>query len=255
MRPEPYIGATGFANPRQVHAVLAKVAQVRQRIMIGVLISSKTLNGIPNKYPGISPVMPAVASIFPPGIRTLNLFHYSTDDTSTLGLELQRAREFGGEYCHGVQLNIPWPSTRTVEAYQRRYDNDIIVLQLGKEAMREADNEPTRIAESLRAYEGLISYVLIDASGGFAVPLVLDRTRHLLEALHKLDWLHIGMAGGLCADAIETIVPLCREFPGTSVDAQGNLQTNGVLDVDKTAAYINKASDMLFRQAQGCGCS
>ncbi|MBM3272175.1 hypothetical protein FJY94_02735 [Candidatus Kaiserbacteria bacterium] len=255
MRPEPYIGATGFKNPDQVECVLAATAAVRQKIMIGVLVSSKTLNGIPNKYPGISPAMRDVASIFPPGNRTLNLVHYSTDDTRALGLELQRAREFGGENCQGVQLNIPWPSTRTVEAYQRRWDTDIIVLQLGKQAMKEADNEPSRIAESLRAYEGLIDYALIDASGGFGVPLVLDSTRRLLEVLYRLDWLHIGIAGGQCADTIDEVAPLFREFPGTSIDAQGKLQTNGVLNVENTIAYVTKASTMLFRQTQGCGCS
>lgn len=81
----PYIGVTGFMTRVEVRAVLETVpAGSKYRLMVGVLMSSKTLRGEQNKWPGRYPKRETVPKIFVDDPRTFNLVHYATDNPDAL---------------------------------------------------------------------------------------------------------------------------------------------------------------------------
>ncbi len=215
--------------------------------MVGVLMSDKTLNGIPNSYPNEFPLIHDVSSIFLSDQRVLNLIHYNTHQRDELHGQLAQAKIFGGPNCHGFQLNIDWPNVSYLEKFRKRYPKLVIVQQLSAKVM--ADTPPAAMAQRLSGeYANLIDHVLLDGSGGFGKPLDLGLCESYLDAFMRIRLhrkLGIGIAGGLCADELARIAPLVRAYPRLNIDAQGKLRT-----ADATALDISKCTDYLLAAAE-----
>src|SRR5258708_1143032 len=94
----PYIGVTGIMSSTEIDEALAAVPQATHRFMPGVLVSSKTLAGQANKWPGRYPKKEAIADIFIDDPRKLNLIHYSTDSPTNLCAELRQIVELAGPH-------------------------------------------------------------------------------------------------------------------------------------------------------------
>ena len=158
----PYVGVTGFMSHFEVSEALAMVPQgSARRLMAGVLMSSKTLAGQQNKWPGRYPRKEAVADIFVDDPRVLNLIHYSTNHPETLSSQLMEITELAGPHCDGFQLNITWPPISEIKAYWEANPEKFLLLQLKCRAITQVKSME-RLAELVGAYLPMINAVLID---------------------------------------------------------------------------------------------
>ena len=168
----PYIGVTGFMSRAEVDEVLKAIPAGAERLlMVGVLVSSKTMQGIPNKWPKRYPSADQIAGIFPDHRLALNLVYFNTKDPSELLSQMLEVTKLGGENFHGFQLNIKWPNPYTLEEYKKEYPDKIIVLQCGEAALDAVSCNPTILVEVAENYIGVCDYLLVDPSGGLGKPL------------------------------------------------------------------------------------
>lgn len=239
----PYTGITGFMNQAEVSAVLKAVPENSQRmVMIGVLASSETIEGISNSRPHRYPKPDNLGNIFQPHSHAINLIHFNTKERKFLFDQMMRARILAGEYCHGFQLNVSWPGTDILmKVLGEMPKSTIIVLQVGARAFELIDHSPKRLADKIESeYGGLIHYVLLDASGGLGKPLDAQMLRPYLRALAaKRLPIGLGVAGELSADSLHLVVPLVDEFPNLCLDAEGKLRNKkDNLNVRAAISYL-----------------
>lgn len=251
----PYVGVTGFMAPAEVNAARAAWASAwsaigkepSHRLMIGVLAGIKTLAGQVNKYPRRYPPRDEIAGLFPTDDgTTVNLIHYATGGaTFELGSYLLNAMMWAGPNCHGIQVNAIWPDPLGIRVMRARHHSARVVLQLGPGALSQMQWQSRAIAERVRDdYGDSVTDVLIDVSGGRGVPVDPAKVVALIADLRDHgDW-RIGVAGGLCAEAM---LPLgvAIDLRELSVDAEGRLRdaTDGGGDLvpEKVAGYLTMA--------------
>src|SRR3989344_4138009 len=187
MRLFPYIGITGFMSKDEVAHILGHVPYNGYRqVMIGILASLKTMQGIQNKWPNRYPTVDKITNIFQPHPRALNLIHYNTKQTETLDRQLDVMTMLGGPHLHGFQLNIAWPPSALLAAYRKQYSKMIVVLQIGEHALALTGHSPHRVAEELALnYDGLVDAILIDPSGGYGKSLNPSKARDYLDAIRE----------------------------------------------------------------------
>lgn len=251
MREPLYLGVTGFMTPQEVRAGLRCMENLGtiRKLMVGVLVSSKTLAGQTNKYPRRYPKIERVGEIFQDHPLALNLVHYNTDEPDTLYKQLQCLVEFSGIHLHGFQLNIAWPKKDEVERFQVATNWKFrIVLQIGNQALNEAGNNPRLVADRVASYWPAIDDILIDTSGGKGQPFIPEYVReYLTEIKARNPEVNLGVAGGLGPDRLVPLHSLLEEFPDINIDAQGQLRTNkdDDLDIECMCSYLEK-SDAIF---------
>jgi len=242
----PYIGVTGFMKKAEVSAALETLDRLpnasAHKLMVGVLASGKTLAGRLNKWPNRYPNINDIATLFPSDRRTVNLIHYATDDRRTLEEQLFTLIRLGGKYLDGFQLNVRWPDPETIKDITCNCNR--LVLQLGRGALEEAGNDPEFAAKCLDAYEGVITDVLVDASGGRGIPIDPGAAQAYVRAIGaRHPRLGIGVAGGLSSQAVGQLQPLVGPFPNLSMDAEGRLRTpEDHLDIEAMKDYITVAN-------------
>ncbi|MBP7770701.1 MAG: hypothetical protein KA066_02195 [Candidatus Pacebacteria bacterium] len=255
MRPKPYIGITGFTARSQINAVLGNglPAVTDQLVMVGLLISSRTMRGETNKWPNRYPKPGDLEHVFVNDKRLLNLIHFNTNikDLPFLLDHMRVAQELAGPACNGFQLNIAWPDPEVLEKYKKAPGgNNTIVLQCGRKAIEEAGNVHG-LATRLRRYDGLADYVLVDPSGGLGKDFNYADMYATLETLFcdAPQTMGIGIAGGLSPDNLDRLRPLLEEFE-FSIDAEGNLRdADDHLDITVASSYLRE-SVQLYRE---CG--
>ena len=226
--------------------------------MIGVLVSSKTLRGEPNKYPKLYPKIGELKDVLTGYPHALNLVHYNTDTPEHLCAEMRHVRSLSGEHCHGFQLNVAWPSISDLNEYHygdygfedKPPRQDTIVLQIGSRAIEQRDKSPRMIAEQVREYGKLIDYVLIDPSGGTGKEF--DES-FVFACRQQLDLMcpeiGVGVAGGLKPDNLERkLGDLFRHYPDTSFDTQSGVHDkDGHLLISHCKTFIEKGK-RLYKQ-------
>lgn len=256
----PYIGITGFMSVSEVlrmasvqYSLSARRRELKpvRDLMVGVLVSLKTLAGGTNKWPGRYPKVDDIKSIFTGHPHMVNLIHYNTDDPTTLARQLLELHELAGEHLHGFQLNVAWPDMGQLRRYRMmRADRPRIVLQIGDRAMREVDGVPGRIAERVHGYGDLVDDILIDPSGGLGEPFNTEIARIMLAVVkERCPSVNLGVAGGLHPDSLGLVEPLLKEFPELSIDAEGRLRRKPQDDLDIVVAeqYFRAAHDLFER--------
>ncbi|TSC69336.1 MAG: Uncharacterized protein G01um101456_241 [Parcubacteria group bacterium Gr01-1014_56] len=253
-RSEPYIGITGFTTAGEINGVLDVLPRYTYRqVMVGVLVSSKTLRGIPNKWPQRYPKPEKLSQIFTAHRKALNLIHFNTKEPERLLDDMLLAQSMAGPNCHGFQLNIAWPDKGVLKQYrdtkpEHASQSGAVVLQVGSKALDECGRDPTKIAERVHEYEYLADFVLIDPSGGVGQEFDVDFTRQcFIELESKTTYMGFGIAGGLHAGNLDRLAPLLEDF-SFSIDAEGKLRNvEDNLDVEAAKAYL-KSADEKFRQ-------
>ena len=111
--PTSYVGITGIMNPADSLSIADSVPPNRnRRAMIGILVSQKSLLGLPNQWPNRYPKTNQVADLFLSHPAAFNVVHYNTDDSSTLAQQLFEVVQLAGPNLHGIQLNMAWPPDR-----------------------------------------------------------------------------------------------------------------------------------------------
>lgn len=253
-RSEPYIGITGFTTADEINAVLDVLPHgTNRQVMVGVLVSSKTLRGIPNKWPHRYPKPEKLSQIFTERREVLNLFHFNTKEPEHLLEDMLLAQSMAGPNCHGFQLNIAWPDREVLKQYRDRKpehasQRGVVVLQVGGKALDECGRDATKIAKRVHEYEYLADYVLIDPSGGIGQEFDVDFARRcFIELESQTTYMGYGIAGGLHAGNLDRLKPLLDDF-SFSIDAEGKLRNaEDDLDVKTARAYLTGA-DALFAE-------
>lgn len=239
----PYIGVTGFMSKDEVNEALKIVPDSGYYLMVGVLMSSKTLGGRTNKWPNRYPKKESISNIFINSQKTLNLIHYSTDQPEMLCQQLMTITKLAGPHLDGFQLNMAWPPHSELRMYYEAHPEKILILQIGNKALLEIESLE-RFRELLEFYQPMISGVLIDESGGTGKLLDINRATYYLQAASEVIDLQLGVAGGLHAKTLDCITPLAEKFPGLSIDAEGGLRTPQPEDrlcIKKMVGYIQEA--------------
>lgn len=247
-KPTSYIGVTGFMRKEEVQTILSALPNTRREIMIGVLASSKTLRGVPNKWINRFPPVETIKDIFCEDARALNLIHFNTDDRDTIDHQLIEMIRLGGERLDGFQLNMVWPDPNLLRAALFMHRRLRTVLQIGTSAYRAVDANPQKLASRLDDYKDHITDILFDPSGGLGHELNADAGLPVLRAVRERHpELGIGIAGGLSAETMHLIDAVAQEFPDVNIDAEGKIRehANALLDLTKTAAYITAAVQRL----------
>lgn len=262
----PYIGITGFMTRDEVdHVMNAADQHHSHKVMVGVLVSQKTVRGEKNKWPNRYPAMRDLPYIFNDHHQALNLIHFNTKDQSTLAEQLMEVVQFAapaGLYkvskLHGFQLNLAWPDPKELQKFITTYEaitgaryNMAIVLQIGGHAFEMVDNDPKKLADKMLGYEGLVQYALLDPSGGLGKPFDTNKADAYLAELYARNLpMKLGVAGGLSAETMDLVVPLAIKYPELSVDAEGRLRDqNDKLDLKNATRYTLEAQ-RLFKNAQ-----
>ena len=245
-RKRPYIGVTGYTDSADVLATLAIPLSSDRQIMIGVLSSNNKLTGHPTRWSGRYPEPETIKSIFVDHPNALNLIHYATNDRPTLPAQLEQLIALGGPHLHGFQFNIAWPKPELIAAAAEKVER--IILQIGGYALKRA-NSPQKVIERLKSYQGIITDVLFDLSGGHGQPLdPVVAEQYLAAITEKFPDLGIGAAGGLSPTTRHLVGPLLKKFPKLSIDVEGRVRDNTPDDrmvMGVVASYIRAADKLI----------
>lgn len=245
----PYIGVTGFMSRNEVEKVLAEFPKDSVRkFMVGVLASTTTLYGEkPSRLFGRYPIIQNIEDIFSPDTRAFNVIHFN-DKTREMAMILNQLlvlTKLGGKHLHGFQLNIKWPHPFILNMFKKVHPDKKIILQLGREAFKDVDSSPARMAEKVRVtYNELIDYLLIDPSAGegreFDLKMALSCLRALKERCNPL--IGFGIAGGLYdGNAEKLLSPVVAEFSDISTDTEGKMrdkELGDALNIDRAIRYV-----------------
>jgi hypothetical protein len=252
-KPLPYIGMTGFSSSTEVAEALEDASDTkdpetgayRYLIMLGVLVSDKSLARVLLDQPKRYPPPEALGNIFPQGGGYLNILHVNAKGEALLQTML-RARELAGPHCHGVQINKTWPSPSILKAYLREYPGDTLILQCGTAALKEVSYSSRRLVEQVSEYKELATHVLIDPSGGTGMPFDVVLAQQCFAALHELPF-GLGIAGGLSSANMHKLHRLAKFWP-FSIDVESGLRTPKD-DFDSKSAYkYLKLADNFFSE-------
>ncbi len=248
----PYIGITDFTDFAQVQKMLEifrsyNLAVSNRMLHIGVMMSHKTLHGIPSKWQDAFPPKERIASIFGSD-EAYNCLHYANYE-QTVGFweDLVEAIFYGGIGIHAIQLDMIWPDpgevANGVHASRKQIE---VILQIGQYAFEEVNNHPERVVERLGDYGGVIHRILLDKSMGRGIGMDAREFLTLAEAIrNRFPALGIGVAGGLGPDTLHLVAPIVEKFPDISIDAQARLRPSwSALDPinwDLAESYLVKA--------------
>lgn len=245
----PYIGVTGFMTPEEVCLSLKAMPKMGARkLMVGVLMSSKTLRGEGNRWPNRYPKREVVPTLFLKDPKALNLIHYNTDNREKLYDDLMQMTELAGPNLDGFQLNIPFPPVEALDKYLTSHRKMTIVLQVGSEMLK---LKPKDLRNHIfPEYKWLATHLLIDASGGFGTPLDAGLGREYLDELDNLG-MCLGIAGGLGPTSLDLLEDLPDRYPEISLDAEGRLRTSfpeDKLDLSLVKTYLKRASKLFAQE-------
>ncbi len=250
-KPPPYIGVTGFTHRNQIIAAIKTIPRRAQyRLMAGILVSSKTMDGQTNRFPARYPHWEDIPGIPVSDPRVLNLAHFATKRPERLAEDMDVIMNHAAN-LDGIQLNMAWPDPKQLAEFRIVHDDAVIVLQIGAKAFAEVgEKNHQRLAAWLYyTYGSVINYALLDPSGGLGLSLSANLMGEQLLAIEQHNPVFgMGIAGGLKAVALPGIKGLCKEFPNISIDAEGGLRTKDsrdLLDKDQVYGYLMQAYDML----------
>ncbi len=258
---QPYIGVTGISSAREALGITAifeqalpAAAHCTHRGMVGFLVSDAILKGrvsAPAKYPPTDALVGLLTASAGSGLNTI---HYHTTERSTLADQvaslLNQDRIYERELCRAVQLNMAWPDVSEVRALRAGFPDLSVILQLGARVLHRYDHSD--IADRLRTYRDLASFVLIDPSGGrgraFAASFVVPFVSMVQEALPEAT---LVLAGGFTGENVLGRLEELRLSIGTkhfAIDAEGGLRgtteadPNGPFSIQRAKDYVEKAA-------------
>lgn len=257
MNIRPYVGITDFTDFEQVLQMLEVFRQHRssnsQRVLhVGVMMSYKTLTGLDTKWSKAFPPKESIADIFRAGEEGVyNCLHYADYNDDTAFSDLARGIEYAGPFVDAVQLDMPWPDpgmvASAVHASRRQIE---VILQVGKNAIEEANDDPNEVVRRLEDYNGVIHRVLLDKSMGRGLGMDAAGLIPFAHAIkNRFPELGLVAAGGLGPSSIELVRPLVDVFPDLSIDAQGKLRPSGSaldpVDWNMAGEYLARALEMM----------
>lgn len=254
MQPTKYIGITDFTDHHQVRDMLGvmrraykeKRTHATRKLMVGVMMSHKTLRGLESSWSAVFPPKEKIAEIFSFD-SAFNCLHYADYDGQTEWADLYDAIIYGGIGIRALQLDMVWPDPDIIlpAVHSSRKQLEVI-LQVGRKAFEKVENDPKELTLKLLEYEGAITHVLLDKSGGEGKAMDTTGLLPFMERIQeKLPWLAIGVAGGLGPGRMDLLGDLPARFPNLNIDAQGQLRPSGSarnpIDWNMAAQYLREA--------------
>ena len=279
MTPQPYLGITGPVTREEVDALCKEFSDANYKnysiqnhstpnppapnqpthlLMLGFLVSYKTLHGqttTNRRYFSIEQISKLVTGL-PPSV--LPMIHYNSREMETLAEQVTKifdeateAGMYATGLCRALQLNIVWPNAAQVGEIKNKFPAMRLVFQASQKAME--GRTPTEIAEGIRSYGDVFSYVLIDPSGGKGIEFDIQHSLAVYNTVrNKLPDLTVGFAGGFTGDNVTERVEQIAQRIGTKyfcIDAEGGLRDkitpeygDDVLNLTKARAYIRNAA-------------
>lgn len=236
---KPYIGITDFASADDVRCMVGAMhtwkrgTSLPHQLMVGVMMSHKTLHDLPTKWAAVWPKKEEYQHIFMEAPGVFNTLHYADYDAEGHDLvdDLIRATQLCGPHLHAVQLDMVWPKPEAVKAFATLANATrqlSVVLQVGTMALEYIHYDADLLGRRINAYGDAVQYVLIDWSMGKGKLLDVTTMLFYIRRLKKeRPDLGIAIAGGLGPDTLGHIAPIIEEFPDTSIDAQSRLRPSG----------------------------
>lgn len=250
----PYIGITGFTSQEQVRSLLRRVKQdAGYRLMVGLLVSHKTLKGEPAKFPMRYPPLGRLNDVFVDDSRTVNLAHYNSKTREGLADELAIVHDLCTPLLHGFQLNMTWPPNSELERAREMCGTRFhYVIQLNRHVIAAAGGDPKKIAERLRdSYAPEIATdTLIDSSGGLGKRFDSVFAHECIAAVNETcPWIHVGLAGGIHPKTMGVrLLSFSKLQQPISIDAEGGLRDrNDELDDLCVISYLSQGFRMFGR--------
>lgn len=230
----PYIGITDFMTREQSVSALALFqsltgGKIPHRLMVGVMMSHKTLHGLDTKWTNAFPTNAQIADIFVDHPLAFNTLHYADYTNTDVSNSLTRAIGYGGSNIHALQLDMVWPKPVDIANAVRSGGKCVsIILQVGQKAMMEAGDSPSEVLKRLEDYTDVIDGVLLDKSMGQGKVMDTNVLLEYADMIHKhMPKLRVAVAGGLGPVTTSVAEPLVSRFPDLSIDAQGRLRPSG----------------------------
>ena len=254
---KPYIGITDFMTWMQVlqmHSVYLaqrKIESERQ-LHVGVMMSRKTLRGLPSRFAKAFPPKEEIAGIFREPLEGVYYcLHYADYDNLSEFGDVMLALQWMGTYASAIQFDMPWPDLGIVANPLAAHHYHIeVILQIGQVALSLEDFDPDKVVRRLEEYSPHIHRVLLDQSMGRGEPMKADVLLPYLRAIRKA-YPHLGLvvAGGLGPNSLDLVRPILDEFPDVSIDAQGKLRPSGnsldPIDWDMAGSYLAQGLKLL----------
>jgi hypothetical protein len=254
---KPYIGITDFMNASQIKSMCdVFIAHgglgLQYRLMVGVMMSYKTLHEIPSRWNRIFPKKEDISEIFVPHPVLMNTLHYADYTGTDIASSLEQATLYGNPFMNALQLDMIWPDPEIIREYKEKHPNIEIVLQTGRDALEIIQKDPERFVKKIDAYGDALDFILLDCSMGKGRGMNASFLARFVRALTEAKpMIGIAAAGGLGPDSIHLVEPLIREFPRLSIDAQGQMRSSGntmdPIEWDRVEIYLEKAI-ALFRK-------
>lgn len=255
-----YFGITDFTYVEQVDRMLKVFsptrsltrAEAQRKLMVGVMMSRKTLDGLPTKWAEAFPAKEQLLGIFMDYRSVLNTLHYADFEEVDLVEHLFRAVGWCGPNLHAVQLDMVWPDHRAIATFAERRPDLFIILQINRKSFEGIEHRPDLLMRELGNY-GRIHGVLLDCSMGEGRALDPDFLAPFIAAVtSERPDLMIGVAGGLGPDSLHLVADLLQRFPRLSLDAQGQLRASGnsmdPMDWDRAEKYLQGAFELLPKE-------
>ena len=243
---KPYIGITGFMDKKEVETMIKSIAfETSRQLMIGVLVSNKTINGEKNNHPTRYPLRERLGQIFIKHPMVINMIHYYTDDQTDLCNQLLDIVMATAGSCDGIQLNMPWPNHEELEKFKELCPDKKIVLQINRKMLESSPNHLSM--RCLYEYNNLVDYILFDASGGRGLELDVDFLLPFIKMFECIsEEINLVVAGGLKSNNLSQLKPLVDIYPNLSIDAESCLRDeNDDLVIIKARNYFHEALNIL----------
>lgn len=265
--PVPYVGVSGVVSPEQqrwIHEAAQPMIDNGRQILLGVKAVHKThWSEIENKYgPEHYPVGDDIAI-------SISELQDGEMGVAQVYLDLKEARSSGIDsyeeefinkllgrnsmWLSGIQFDmLPWHKDDYSKLLQLIKDDSPIphdvLLQCYGKIMQQ--HSPAQIRELLKQYEGLVDYVLLDASHGQGKRLNVEQLKPYIDELYGIDGIGLGIAGGLDARIVAQELPaLLADYPELSFDAEGKLRLPETgsykLDQATTTQYLQSAAKVI----------
>lgn len=240
----PYFSITGVVSFSQLAAFKTIVPPPGREIVIGILVSDKTLIGhSEERNPSRFAPITSIAELVTTNGYTSACIHYFTRQPARLATELRLLTAYAGG-IPGLQLNgVGWPRADQLRSFLADHKECRRVVIQVNGMMLSTVRTPQGLVRRFERYLGLATDLLFDLSQGTGQPLSPKEALRWLEPVREAyPDLGLVVAGGLNADDLELLLePVVQRIPGVSWDAESALHIPKLEELDTDACV-----DFLF---------
>lgn len=226
----PYVGVCDIGSQENILALRRNFTNFEPLFLkAGITMTRKVLWGIPTKWKAVCPPGRRIKKIFSERLSmVMNTVHYGDFDGVDLEPSLERILMLGGPHINFIQLDMIWPDPSVLEKCRRKHPHVSFILQIGNSALAQVEDNPLKMWEAVKNYDGIVERFLIDRSEGKGRALDARALVRFVDILYeRMATLGVVVAGGLGPKTVKLVEPLMAMYPHLSVDAQGQLHEGG----------------------------